>query len=66
MFALTLVSQWSGLVEGSRHRCELKARDGFLLVNLVRLTLPAYSALPLWLTVPDITWVKAYFEAMVR
>jgi trk system potassium uptake protein TrkH len=60
----TLVT--GGLVwwRGQRHRRELKARDGFLLVTLVWLTLPAYSALPLWLTVPDITWVKAYFEAM--
>lgn len=63
-FALTLAS--GGLIwwRGHQHRRELKARDGFLLVNLVWLTLPAYSALPLWLTVPDITWVKAYFEAM--
>ena len=47
-----------------RYRRELKARDGFLLVNLVWLVLPAYSAVPLWLTVPDITVTKAYFEAM--
>jgi hypothetical protein len=47
-----------------RFKRELSARDGFLLVNLVWLVLPAYSALPLWLTVPDITVTKAYFEAM--
>lgn len=70
------VYMWSGcfaLTAGSgafiwaatrKHRRELTARDGFLLVNLVWLILPAYAALPLWLTVPDINWIKAYFEAM--
>lgn len=63
-FALTLVS---GLVlwgVTNRHRRELMPKDGFLLVNLVWLVLPAYSAIPLMFTVPDITWTKAYFEAM--
>lgn len=47
-----------------RHRRELQARDGFLLVNLVWLVLPAFSALPLMFTVPGIDWARAYFEAM--
>jgi trk system potassium uptake protein len=47
-----------------RHRRELQARDGFLLVNLVWIVLPAYAAVPLMFTVPEITWTKAYFEAM--
>ncbi|AOW14818.1 potassium transporter Trk [Hydrogenophaga crassostreae] len=47
-----------------RHTRELQARDGFLLVNLVWIVLPAYSAVPMMLIVPDITWTKAYFEAM--
>jgi len=47
-----------------RHRREPAARDGFLLVNLVWLVLPAYAAVPLMLMVPDITWHRAYFEAM--
>ncbi len=63
-FALTLVS---GLLlwafTRKQHR-ELQARDGFLLVNLVWLVLPAFAAIPLMYTVPDITWIKAYFEAM--
>lgn len=63
-FLFTLTSGALVWWKGNQHRRELKARDGFLLVNMVWLTLPAYSALPLWLTVPDITWVKAYFEAM--
>jgi trk system potassium uptake protein TrkH len=47
-----------------RHRRELMPKDGFMLVNLVWLVLPAYAALPLMFTVPDITWTKAYFESM--
>ena len=47
-----------------RHTRELQARDGFMLVNLVWTVLPAYAAIPLMFTVPDITWTKAYFEAM--
>ncbi|MEX1166501.1 MAG: potassium transporter TrkG [Hydrogenophaga sp.] len=46
------------------HTRELQARDGFMLVNLVWTVLPAYAAIPLMFTVPDITWTKAYFEAM--
>ena len=63
-FVLTAVS---GLVLAAitqRHRRELLAKDGFLLVNMVWLVLPAYSALPLMFLVPEITWFKAYFEAM--
>jgi trk system potassium uptake protein TrkH len=63
-FSLTAVS---GLVLAAltqKHRRELKTKDGFLLVNMVWLVLPAYSALPLMFLVPDITWFKAYFEAM--
>jgi trk system potassium uptake protein TrkH len=47
-----------------QHSRELQARDGFILVNLVWTVLPAYAAIPLMFTVPDITWTKAYFEAM--
>ena len=62
-----LLALGSGLVLWQltkRHRRELMARDGFLLVNLVWLLLPAFAAVPLMFTVPDITWTKAYFEAM--
>ena len=61
---LTLVSGALLWWRTARYRRELQARDGFLLVNLVWLILPAYAALPLMFTVPDIGWVKAYFEAM--
>ncbi|MFM6986698.1 MAG: TrkH family potassium uptake protein [Hydrogenophaga sp.] len=63
-FALAALS---GLLTGAltrRHRRELQARDGFLLVNMVWLLLPAYSAVPLMFTVPGISWSQAYFESM--
>lgn len=63
-FALTAASGVALAALTQRHRRELLAKDGFLLVNLVWLVLPAYSALPLMFLVPDITWFKAYFEAM--
>ncbi len=47
-----------------RFRRELQAKDGFLLVNLVWTLLPAFAAVPLMFTVPDIGWTKAYFESM--
>lgn len=63
-FALTAVSGLLLWWLSRRHRRELQARDGFLLVNMVWIVLPAYAAVPLMFTVPDITWTKAYFEAM--
>lgn len=63
-FALTLASGLLLWRLTRRHRRELLARDGFLLVNLVWLVLPAYAAVPLLFSVPDITVSKAYFEAM--
>ena len=47
-----------------RSRRELMPKDGFLLVTLVWVVLPTFSALPLLFTVPGITWTIAYFEAM--
>ncbi|MBC5782615.1 TrkH family potassium uptake protein [Ramlibacter sp. USB13] len=46
------------------HTRELLARDGFLLVTLVWIVLPACAAVPLMFTVPRMTWAPAYFEAM--
>jgi trk system potassium uptake protein TrkH len=63
-FATTLLSGSALWAYTRRHRRELLAKDGFLVVNLVWLVLPAYAAVPLMFTVPDITWIKAYFEAM--
>ncbi|MCK9515628.1 MAG: potassium transporter TrkG [Ottowia sp.] len=47
-----------------RARRELTVRDGFLLVNLVWMLLPAFAALPLALNVHGMGWTRAYFEAM--
>ncbi|MFP5466203.1 MAG: TrkH family potassium uptake protein [Gammaproteobacteria bacterium] len=63
-FALAAGSGWLVAMVTRRYRRELQAKDGFLLVNMVWLLLPAYSAVPLMFTVPDISWSKAYFEAM--
>jgi trk system potassium uptake protein TrkH len=63
-FGLTATSGLLLAAITQRHRRELLAKDGFLLVNMVWLVLPAYSALPLMFLVPDISWFKAYFEAM--
>lgn len=46
------------------HTRELLPRDGFLLVTLVWVVLPACAAVPLLHTVPRIGWAAAYFEAM--
>lgn len=63
-FAMTLSSGLLMWWLTRKHRRELLARDGFLLVNLVWLVLPLYSAVPLYYSVPDLSWSKAYFEAM--
>ena len=63
-FGLTALSGLALAAITQNHRRELKTKDGFLLVNMVWLVLPAYSALPLMFLVPEITWFKAYFEAM--
>jgi trk system potassium uptake protein TrkH len=46
------------------HTRELQPRDGFLLVTLVWVVLPACAAVPLLFTIPRIQWADAYFEAM--
>lgn len=63
-FAFTAASGLLLWLVSRRHRRELQARDGFLLVNLVWIVLPAYAAVPLMFTVPGIDVAKAYFEAM--
>ena len=47
-----------------RFRRELQLRDGFVLVALVWLVLPAFASLPLKLAIPGISVTDAYFEAM--
>jgi trk/ktr system potassium uptake protein len=47
-----------------RYRRELKPRDGFLLVTLGWILLAASAALPLLLTVPGLSFTRAFFETM--
>jgi len=47
-----------------RFRRELKPRDGFLLVTLGWLLLPAAAALPLLVGIPGLSFTGAFFEAM--
>jgi trk system potassium uptake protein TrkH len=63
-FVITFVAGWLLGWAVRRHRRELQPRDGFLLVTLVWVVLPACAAIPLLHTVPGIHWAKAYFEAM--
>ena len=47
-----------------RFKRELKPRDGFLLVTLTWLVLPAFGAMPLLLAIPGLSFTDGYFEAM--
>ena len=63
-FGLAFGSGWLLFMVSRRYQRELLPRDGFLLVNLVWVVLTFYAMVPLLFTVPDITWSKAFFEAM--
>ena len=43
---------------------ELRVRDGFLLVTLAWLLMAAIGGTPLMIVYPDLTFAKAFFEAM--
>lgn len=58
--ALVALALW---LPARGHRAELKVRDGFLLVSLVWILLPAYGALPLFFHFPEMSFTDAYFEA---
>jgi trk system potassium uptake protein TrkH len=47
-----------------RHKRELKARDGFLLVTLSWVLMSASAAVPLMIALPGLSFTDAYFEAM--
>jgi trk system potassium uptake protein TrkH len=47
-----------------RHVDELRVRDGFLLVSLVWVVVPAFAAIPLMLYLPQMSFTDAYFEAV--
>ena len=63
----TVVTAVAGLLMSAatrRFRRELQPRDGFVLVGMTWLVLPAFGALPLVLAVPGLSVTNAYFEAM--
>ncbi len=60
---VTLVAGLVMSLATRRFRRELQPRDGFLLVGLTWLVLPAFGALPLWLAIPGLSVTDAYFEA---
>ncbi len=62
--ALTFGAGAFTLLLTTRHRRELLPRDGFLLVNLVWMVLPAFSAVPLMMAIDGLSWTDAYFESM--
>lgn len=47
-----------------RHKRELKARDGFLLVTLAWVLMSASAAVPLLIALPELSVTDAYFEAV--
>jgi trk system potassium uptake protein len=61
---ITLAAGTAMSVATRRHRRELQPRDGFLLVSLTWLVLPAFAAVPLLLGIPGLSVTDAYFEAM--
>lgn len=63
-FGATLGGGWLLGRATRRHRRELLAKDGFLVVNLVYGVLTLVAAVPLWVTVPGINASEAFFEAM--
>ncbi|HNQ56385.1 MAG: TrkH family potassium uptake protein [Burkholderiales bacterium] len=47
-----------------RHVDELRVRDGYLLVSLVWVGMPAFATIPLMLYLPQMSFTDAYFETV--
>ena len=47
-----------------RHRRELRARDGFLLVSLAWTLMSAIATVPLLMALPGLSFTDAFFETM--
>jgi trk system potassium uptake protein TrkH len=62
--AITLLAGGGVTLLTRRMRRELQPRDGFVLVALTWVVLPAFGAIPLLLGVPGLSVTDAYFEAM--
>ncbi len=63
-FAFTLATGVWLWERTRRTAAELSTRDGFLLVAMVWVLLPAYASIPFLFTVDGIGFTRAYFEAM--
>ncbi len=61
---ITLAAGVGMSVAMRRFRRELQPKDGFVLVTLTWLLLPAFAAFPLLLAMPGLSVTDAYFEAM--
>ena len=62
-----LINVFAGLAIAAltrRHKRELKARDGFLLVTLTWVLMSASAAVPLLIALPELGVTDAYFEAV--
>jgi trk system potassium uptake protein TrkH len=62
-----MISAGTGVVLSGatfRYRRELKPRDGFLLVTLGWVLVSASAAIPLLMALPQLTFSRAFFEAM--
>ena len=62
--AITIAAGIAMSLATRRFRRELQPKDGFVLVGLTWLLLPAFGAVPLYLAVPGIDLTRAYFEAV--
>lgn len=64
-FAITVLAgaaMWASTRRAGQR--ELQIRDGFLLVSLVWIVLPAFATLPLLATIEGLSFTDAYFEAV--
>lgn len=62
-----LITFFSGMalwLVSRRGKRELHTRDGFLLVVLIWALLPVFSAIPLLVYLPELSFNEAYFEAV--
>jgi len=60
----TFVSGFLLWLVSRRGKRELQTRDGFLLVVLIWVVLPFFSAIPLLVHLPTMSFTDAYFEAV--
>ena len=62
--SIALVTGLVVLLATRRHRCELRPRDGYLLVSLSWNAITLLAALPLMLGEPHLSFTDAVFESM--